>query len=170
MLRHAFTGFTTCKTSADFLRVCVHKWSEIHGPLRGCHHCHDDAAMEYATAVKDRSSVAAADTVQKSLQTLMITTFLTPITTQSYMPIIPLLLTTDFDEPITRVGQLFFTLAFGSAISFMMMSPLLARFKTRHVLMGDFLVRVGAGVIWVYAVRGSMGTTPAAPVPAHLRP
>ena len=130
--------------------------------------------MEYAAKVdKGAQAVNTADRVQSTLQSLLITTFLTPITTQSYMPIIPLLLTSDFSEPITRVGQLFFTLAFGSSISFILMGPLLSRFKTRHVLMADFFVRTGAGLIWVYAVQSAMNAAaendaPAAPLSGPL--
>ena len=42
------------------------------------------------------------------------------------MPIIPLLLTDDYDEPIRRVGQIFFVMAFGSFLSFMLMHPLVS--------------------------------------------
>ena len=86
-----------------------------------------------------------------SFTSLRITNFMTPLTTQAYMPIIPLLLTEDFDEPPVRIGQLFFTLAFGSFISFLMMPVLLNHFSTKSVLIADFFVRAVAGLIWVYA-------------------
>ena len=101
----------------------------------------------------------------------MITNFLTPITTQSYMPIIPLLLTEDYDEPIRRVGQIFFVMAFGSFLSFMLMHPLLSRFATKSVLKCDFAVRSVAGLIWVYALWDSIKASEpysAAPRPGLL--
>ena len=130
---------------------------------------------------KDETTATAAPAdkeeviIASSLKSLQISNFLTPITTQSYLPVIPLLLTEDLDEPIKRVGQVFFVLAFGSFFSFVLMKPLLGTIKTKYILMNNFFVRSIAGLIWVYAVwraseYGPGGTTGAVPGPSGTVP
>lgn len=105
----------------------------------------------------DTSTTAGKDkyAVISTLRSMQICNFLTPITTQSYMPIIPFLLTVEYDEHVSLVGFFFSALAIGSFASFMVMPILLTHFRTKRILMADFAIRCIAAIIWVYALWNS---------------
>lgn len=111
-----------------------------------------EAGPSDATGPIGRPAMTEAE-VKRSLRTFMITNFLTPITTQAFMPIIALLLVDDLGEPILRVGQLFFTLAAGSFLSLASMQWLLARLPLKTVLLWNYIARTLACLLWVWALQ-----------------
>ena len=94
--------------------------------------------------------------IDQCVSTILFSQILTPVLTQSYTPITPLLLHVSLGQPYQMVGWIYFVQMIGTFISFAAMQSLLQKYSVRTVLLGDYVVRIFAGLLWVAGVSAAL--------------
>jgi MFS family permease len=106
--------------------------------------------MEHVgTASKEAKANAS---LQQCIVVHMIGQLLTPLQTQSYVALLPLLISDQWEQPIALVGVAFFVMTLTCMVSFAVMPMLLSRYTTRNLLLGASATRIVAGVLYESAV------------------
>ena len=107
--------------------------------------------MEFSKIGTSEGELTPAQ-VKRSITTVLISQILTPVLTQSYTPIMPLLVHVTLEQPYHMVGWIYCVQMIGTFISFAAMQPLLGRYSVRTILLVDYSVRIVAGLLWVLGV------------------
>lgn len=94
---------------------------------------------------------------KSALLLLKLNNVLTPMTTQSYLPIAPLLVTEGMGKDPFLFGQMLTVMVIGSLFSFAAMQPLLQKYSARDVLLFDFFLRTVSGLLWMLPCLLDMG-------------
>ncbi|KAL1495874.1 hypothetical protein AB1Y20_014518 [Prymnesium parvum] len=81
---------------------------------------------------------------------------LTSLQTQSYMPVIPLVMTTDMHLPAVWSGVCFFGMVFASLISLGAMTVLIKKYPPRGLIAYAYVLRAFSGVLWIVGTSRSL--------------
>ena len=79
--------------------------------------------------------------------------WVTQALTQTYMPLVPLLVTVELDQPPEIVGQVFTSFMIGTLVCSATLEPMCRTFSTKTVMMISYMLRIVAGIMWLYWFR-----------------
>lgn len=77
---------------------------------------------------------------------------MTPLSTQAYVPLLPIMVTLELRLSATIVGQLLSCMTFGVVLSNAALTTLLRRYSPRSVLLSAYALRAAAGCFWSLAL------------------
>lgn len=102
--------------------------------------------------------------MEKCLMMMKFNQILTPLTTQSYLPVAPLLITVGLQESPQVFGQMIATTTCGIVIAFLGMIPLLSVLSTKQVLLSSYSLRILAGFLWMVPLCFNVGDAATMPL------